>query len=71
MSKSPDDLLAFNDFENFGESPEISVNSPKKVTFNDGDDKFEDFHCLLNSDDDFKYFRSNASRTDEGFDVSD
>lgn len=37
MSKSPDDLLAFNDFENFGESPEISVNSPKKVTFSDGD----------------------------------
>lgn len=36
MSKSADDLLAFNDFENYGESPEISVNSPKKVT-NDGE----------------------------------
>jgi len=35
MSKATDELLAFNDFENFGESPEISVNSPKKVTFND------------------------------------
>jgi len=35
MSKETDDLLAFNDFENFGESPEISVNSPKKTSTND------------------------------------
>lgn len=39
MSKDSQDLLAFNDFENYGESAEISVNSPKKVTFNDGDDE--------------------------------
>lgn len=50
MSKSSDNLLAFNDFENFGESPEISVNSPKKVTFSDGDKNLQIFHCLLNSD---------------------
>jgi hypothetical protein len=36
MSRSTENLLAFNDFENFGESAEISVNSPKKVT-NDGE----------------------------------
>jgi len=35
MSKSADSLLSFNDFENYEESAEISVNSPKKVTFND------------------------------------
>lgn len=40
MSKATDDLLAFNDFENYGESPEISVNSPKKVSFADGDERF-------------------------------
>lgn len=39
MSKETDDLLAFNDFENFGESPEISVNSPKKTSTNDGDEE--------------------------------
>lgn len=38
MSKSPDDLLGFSDFENYGESPEISVNSPKKVNL-DGEEK--------------------------------
>lgn len=47
MSKGTEDLLGFNDFENFGESPEISVNSPKKVTFNDGEQEMN-FHCLRN-----------------------
>ncbi|CRL03902.1 CLUMA_CG017024, isoform A [Clunio marinus] len=36
MSKGSDSLLNFNEFEDFGESPEISVNSPKKATINDG-----------------------------------
>jgi hypothetical protein len=31
MSKSTDSLLAFNDFENFGEMPESPVNQPKKA----------------------------------------
>lgn len=34
MASSASNLLAFKDYEDFGESPQISVNSPKKVTFN-------------------------------------
>lgn len=40
MSKSSDSLLGFNDFENFGESPQISVNSPKKANSNNGSSTF-------------------------------
>jgi hypothetical protein len=36
MSKSTDSLLAFNDFENFGETPESPVNPPKRAA-NDGE----------------------------------
>lgn len=31
MSSATDDLLAFKDYEDYGESPQISVNSPKKI----------------------------------------
>lgn len=34
MASATSDLLAFKDYEDFGDSPQISVNSPKKVTLN-------------------------------------
>ena len=34
MSKASDDLLAFKDYDDFADSPQISVNSPKKVIEN-------------------------------------
>lgn len=34
MASATSDLLAFKDYEDYGESPQISVNSPKKVSFN-------------------------------------
>lgn len=32
MSKTPDKLMNFNDFDEFTEAPEISVSQPKNVT---------------------------------------
>lgn len=34
MASASSDLLAFKDYEDYGESPQISVNSPKKVSNN-------------------------------------
>lgn len=38
MSNNTDDFLAFKDFEDYGESPQISVNSPikKQTLLKDG-----------------------------------
>lgn len=38
MSNNTDDFLAFKDYEDYGESPQISVNSPikKQTQINDG-----------------------------------
>jgi hypothetical protein len=34
MSSATSNLLDFKDYEDYGESPQISVNSPKKVSNN-------------------------------------
>lgn len=36
MASATSNLLAFKDFEDYDESPQISVNSPKKVSNNGG-----------------------------------
>lgn len=34
MASATDELLAFKDYEDYEDSPTISVNSPKKITKN-------------------------------------